>query len=248
MTAIPKNPTYESAKRGGLLVDQVHDQVCHAILSGNYAPAERVNIRRLASGMAVSVTPVREALSRLISDGILCTNEKRAVLVPKLQVAEVDEIFHIRRLLEGDLAKTAAGHMRDEDIEFLAQTQTLFLDALATRNYRDVLKYNSQFHFRIYERAGMYVTFRIVENLWLRIGPTLHFMYPILARDRSGNHSHENIIDKARRHDGAALRAAVLEDLQNSLSALHQYLEHGAERGLRARNPAAKTLSASAGS
>jgi DNA-binding GntR family transcriptional regulator len=233
-----KSPTYKNAKRGDLLVDQVHDQLCHAVLSGEYAPAERINIRRLANSMAVSATPVREALSRLISDGILCSSERYAVLVPKLQIAEVDEIFHIRRLLEGELSEAAATNIRDEDIAFLTQTQSLFLEALASKNYRDVLRYNSLFHFRIYERAEMHVTFKIVENLWLRIGPTLHFMYPILDRDRSENRRHEHIIDVARRRAPAALRAAVLEDLKGSLGALHQYLRSEKKPALRARRTA----------
>jgi DNA-binding GntR family transcriptional regulator len=235
MTTILKIPTYENAKRGDLLVDQVHDQLCHAILSGNYAPAERVNIRRLATSMAVSVTPVREALSRLISEGILSTNEKHAVLVPQLQVAEVDEIFHIRRQLEGDLAAAAAPNMQDEDIDFLEQAQAAFLRSLASKNYRDVLKHNAELHFHIYERAGMRLTLKIVENLWLRIGPTLHFMYPILDRDRTGNRRHENIIDQARSRDPAGLRASVLADLQGSQNALHQYLESDEGRGVPLR-------------
>ena len=231
MTTNPRNPIYESTKRGDLLVDQVYQQLCHAILSGNHAPTERLNIRRLADSMNVSVTPVREAISRLISDGILCSNEKHAVVVPKLKVAQVDEIFHVRFLLEGDLAEAAAANMRDEDIAFLTQAQASFLGALAVKNYRDALKFNSQLHFRIYERAGMDITFKIVENLWFRVGPTLHFMYPILDRDRTRNRRHETIINEARRLDTTGLRAAVLEDLRSALGAIHQYLEDGAEQG-----------------
>ncbi|MEJ8570442.1 GntR family transcriptional regulator [Microbaculum marinum] len=216
---------YETPTRGDSLAEQVYRQLSNALLSGAFAPRERINIRRLAEEIGVSVTPVRESVLRLIADGVLQTNEKNAIFVPELAEAEIQEIFAIRRFLEGDLAEAAARHLTAEDTEFLATTQNEFLAAMAQEDYREVLRCNSLFHFRIYERADLPVHLRIVESLWLRIGPTLHHMYPILQRDRTGHQSHENIIDQVRKRDPQALRAAIVTDLDFSEGALRQYLE-----------------------
>src|SRR5262249_14864323 len=91
-------------------------------------------------------------------------------------------------------------------------------------DYKEVLRYNSQFHFRIYRRAELPVHLRIVEGLWLRIGPTLRYMYPILQADRGRRRRHEDIIERARAHDAEGLRAAIIADLDTSEQAIYRYL------------------------
>jgi len=217
-------PNYELPSRGDSLAEQVHRQLCAAILSGSFAPDERITIRRLAEELHVSATPAREAVLRLISDGVLQATERNAIVVPARTEAEIEEIFEIRRNLEGGLAAKAATLMDDSDLNFLTQTQGVFLEALAAQDYKEVLRLNAQFHFRIYRRAGLPVHLKIVEGLWLRIGPTLRYMYPILQADRSRRRRHEDIIERAQAHDADGLRAAILADLDTSEKALHRYL------------------------
>jgi DNA-binding GntR family transcriptional regulator len=221
-------PEYETPTRGDSLAEQVYRQLCSAILSGSFAPDERITIRRLADDLRVSATPAREAVLRLISDGVLQATERNAIVVPARTEAEIEEIFGIRRSLEGSLAAKAASLLDESDLAFLSNTQEIFLKALDARDYKEVLRYNSQFHFRIYRRADLPVHLRIVEGLWLRIGPTLRYMYPILHADRDRHRRHENIIDRARAHDREGLKAAVLADLDTSEKALHRYLGQAA--------------------
>jgi DNA-binding GntR family transcriptional regulator len=224
---------YGLPTRGDTLADQVYRQLSTAVLSGSVAPRERINIRRFAEDARVSVTPVREAVLRLVADGVLEITERNAVLVPERTEAEIEEIFDIRRTLEGEMAQTAAALLSDDDIQFLAETQQKFLNALNDADYRQVLHYNSIFHFTIYKRAGLPVRLKIVESLWLRIGPTLRYMYPILHRNRTDHRRHEDIIESASRRDPKALRSAVLEDLKSSLIALKQYVHEYADRNQR---------------
>lgn len=214
---------YEAPTRGDSLAEQVYRQLRNAVLSGAFAPSERISLRRLASEMDVSVTPVRESILRLISDGVLQTSEKNAIFVPELIGPEITEIFQIRRHLEGELASAAAPLLTEQDIEFLETTQEKFLAAMAQENYREVLRMNAKIHFRLYEKPASPIRLRIVEGLWLRIGPTLHHMYPILARDRSDHQSHETIIEFARMRDPEGLKKAIMADLDYSEGALHQY-------------------------
>jgi GntR family colanic acid and biofilm gene transcriptional regulator len=228
MTTWMSEPVYEVPARGESLAEQVYRQLCVAILAGSFAPKERISIRRLADELQVSATPAREAVLRLISDGVLQATERNAIIVPSRTVAEIEEIFEIRRDLEGALAAKAASRLDAEDIEFLTQTQAVFLQAIAAQNYEDILKYNSQFHFRIYRSAGLPVYLKIIESLWLRIGPMLRYMYPTLMIDRESHHHHEDIIDCARSHDAQRLKAAIIADLGASEDVLHRHLEQAA--------------------
>ncbi|WP_312795053.1 GntR family transcriptional regulator [Tianweitania sp.] len=217
-------PSYELLSRGDTLAEQFYKQLARAISSGSYAPNQRLNIRRLADEIGASVTPVREAVLRLVADGVLRITDKNAIIVPERSETEIDEIFEIRRTLEGDMAVSAAPHFSDKDVAFLADTQEQFLTALDAGNYKEVLQLNSDFHFSIYTHASSPLRLEIVRMLWLRIGPTLCYMYPILHKGRSAHRRHEDIIEAARLRDPEALRTALLADLASSQHALRQYI------------------------
>lgn len=219
-----KEARYRRPVRGDTLGEQVFRQLSTAILSGTFAPAERINIRKFADELRVSVTPAREAVVRLVADDVLRTTDKNAILVPERSEAEIVEIFHIRRSLEGDMAEMAAARLDREDIRFLEKTQNDFLSFLDRSDYRQVLKINSIFHFYIYAKSSLPLHLKFAESLWLRIGPTLRYMYPLLHKNRSDHRRHEEIIDCAARRDPAALRNAVLADLQSSQNALMAYV------------------------
>lgn len=230
---------YEAPIRGDTLAEQVYRQLAMAILSGAFAPKERLNIRRHAEEIQVSVTPVREAVQRLVSEGVLIVTDKNAIMVPERGEAEVQEIFDIRRVLEGEMAEIAAPLLDDEDVAFLAETHQSYLNALEIENYKEALRFNSLFHFRIYKRANRPVRLKIAESLWLHIGPTLRYMYPTLQRNRTDHRRHEVIIECASKRDPAGLRAAILGDLDSSQIALSNYIRDfgGEQRRRRAVRP-----------
>lgn len=225
-------PAYEVPARGESLSEQVYRQLCGAILSGNFAPQERISIRRLAEELHVSATPARESVLRLISEGVLQVTERNAIIVPSRTVEEIEEIFVIRRGLEGTLAETAASRLTAADLDFLAETQAAFLAAKKAQDFKRVLKYNSEFHFRIYRSAGLPVHLKIVEGLWLRIGPTLRFMYPILNGGEDHGH-HDDILESARGRDSEQLKTAIISDLSTSEIALHMYIRQTAAESRR---------------
>ena len=217
---MPDGERFSLAQRGDALADQVHAQLSQALLSGEWAPGERLNIGKLATSMGVSATPVREALSRLISDGALRADEKRAVMVPRLAREELQEIFDLRMLLEGELAQIAASRASDETVATLEAIQAELVEALNAHDYKRALRQNARFHFHIYETAQRPETLRLVRALWIRIGPTTHFHYPLLDYTREGISRHQQIIEQVRERNGPALRAAVVEDLKGSLATI----------------------------
>lgn len=225
MTLIEQSPINDMLTRGETLGGQVYRWLANAITAGSYSPKERINIRRLADELRSSVTPVREAVLRLVAEGVLETTDTGAIIVPERTQGEIQEIFEVRSVLEGEMALAAAPNITDDDVEHLGSIQSSFLDALDQSDYREVLKLNAIFHFSIYRRANLPLRLKIVETLWLRIGPTLRYMYPILHKGRSDHKRHENIIQAAASRDPKALRAAILLDLESSQAALHQYLQ-----------------------
>lgn len=226
---------YEALSRGDTLAEQIHRQLAGRLSAGSFAPKERINLRRLAVEIGASVTPVREAVLRLVADGVLSVTEKNAIIVPERTLDEIGEIFDIRRTLEGEMAMAAAKILTAADVKHLVETQKAFLAALDAGDYQRVLQLNSTFHFSIYQRAQSPLRLEITRMLWLRIGPTLRYMYPLLHKGRADHRRHEDIIEAAAQRDPEALRAAILADLASSQDALRQHIQEQATRVTRVR-------------
>jgi DNA-binding GntR family transcriptional regulator len=91
------------------LTDEVYESVKALVMDHALAPGERVNIDALARRLAVSPTPVREALARLEADGLVRRRPLAGyTTTPLLSRAQFEELFEMRRLLETATARRAA--------------------------------------------------------------------------------------------------------------------------------------------
>ncbi|GII23758.1 GntR family transcriptional regulator [Planosporangium mesophilum] len=141
------------------LTDDVYEAVKSLIMDHRIAPGERVTIDALARQLAVSPTPVREALARLESEGLV---RKRAMAgyttAPLLTRTEFEELFEMRLLLECPAAARAAGRRAagQLDVDVLAQEADL-PDHLSGDGYAGHAPFTAQdavFHELVAEASG----------------------------------------------------------------------------------------------
>lgn len=79
-----------------------------AVLSGALPMGTRINELELAQAWNVSRTPIRDALRRLEAEGLVQATPGRGVIVPQMTLADVDELYELREVLEGRAARRAA--------------------------------------------------------------------------------------------------------------------------------------------
>jgi DNA-binding GntR family transcriptional regulator len=96
------------------LVDRVTDEIHRAILNGDLAPGSTVSIVDLCERFSISHIPVREALRRLESEGVVSLRPGRSALVATVTSDELRNIYRLRKLVESDLCLRAAPHMSEE--------------------------------------------------------------------------------------------------------------------------------------
>lgn len=90
------------------LVDVAYEAVIEAILDKRLEPGERVTIDQVAKDLQTSITPVREALTRVAADGLLMQVRNRGFVVsPLLTPTTYHQLFTVRRLLEVQAAADA---------------------------------------------------------------------------------------------------------------------------------------------
>ncbi len=97
------------------LSDQVYQTLRANISDGKILPGQALQEVQLAALLGVSRTPVREALTRLAGDGLLCA-DGRSFVVPSLTLADVDDIYELRSLLEPEALRRVAAQTTDPKV------------------------------------------------------------------------------------------------------------------------------------
>ncbi len=89
-------------------VEHAHLEIKHRIMNGAYPPGAPLSESRLARMLRISRTPVREALSRLFQEGYVERVPARGYFVAQITMTLIQNVFQVRRLLEGAAAARAA--------------------------------------------------------------------------------------------------------------------------------------------
>ena len=115
-------PSLKPVKKENLSL-KVYNEIRTALIDGQYEPGERLIISDLAKEMDVSITPVREAIFRLISEQGLEMQAATAVYVPYVDSEKLREIQQIRIHLEGMGAAEAARNITRKQLDNLKNLQ-----------------------------------------------------------------------------------------------------------------------------
>ena len=111
------------------LPEQIAERIFAAIVSGHYAPGDRIREESLSEQFEVSRGPVREALRILEKDSVVRILPNRGAFVTRLSIKEVGDIFEIRRKLVGAMVRGL--DRRNDDLVALIDAKVGELEALA---------------------------------------------------------------------------------------------------------------------
>jgi len=140
--------------RHGEAVDFVFETIRQGIITGRFAPGQRLVIRDLAEEIGYSRSTFREAFRRLAAEKLVSLVPNRGVAVQRLTPREMADLFEIRELLEGHAARRAAERIGQGDHRrrFLAMWEKVRRDDAADR--AAFIEHNQLFHGTIVELAG----------------------------------------------------------------------------------------------
>ncbi|MCP1335752.1 GntR family transcriptional regulator [Futiania mangrovi] len=206
--------------RPATLADQAREQLRAAIMAGRFDPGAKLTIRSVAKALDISLTPAREALYGLVSEGTLDLGANGTVFVPVLDEARVRELLVIRLALEGAAAREAVKHLNARALGRIRALNDRLVGADAARDYKALMRLNWEFHFAIYGLAGMPALVRMIEGCWLKTGSYLNVLYPAYGGSDRGVQNHADIIAALEAGDGDRLAAAVQADIETASNAL----------------------------
>lgn len=206
-------PDDDAAVRADTLTDQAYRRLHRALMTGGLLPEQVLTVRGIAESYGVSLTPVREAMQRLVAERALTVENARTIRVPRLDVETYREILRIRLELEPMAAREAAARMSNEEMDRLDRVEAAHLAAIQAGQAHETLSTNTDFHMSIYRASEQPVLVGIIESLYLRVGPTLNLLFPRYCGGLTGHQTHLEAIDALRRRDGDALAKTIRHDL-----------------------------------
>ena len=187
--------------------DYVKERILKAIQAGRYKPGERIRETEVAGWLDVSRTPVREALRRLESDGILTFVSWRGVVVADLDRQQVGELYAMREVLEGAAARLAARHIHDAESDLLEDILNR-ADACPD-NPDELARLNRQFHQTIYSAAHNRYLTQTLEQMGNALALLRGTTYLVPGRAETAATEHADILKAIRERNPEAAEAAA---------------------------------------
>ena len=200
-----------------------HERVYRAlrsrIMHGEILPGRAMTLRGIGQEFQVSMTPAREAVRRLVSEGALFLSASGRVSTPELSNERIEELAALRALLEPELAARALPRAHMALIERMENTNSAIAGVIHTGDAIAYIRHNLEFHRTLYLRAQAPAMLALAETVWLQLGPTMRALYGRLNRTDAPQH-HRSILAALKAGDEPGLRLAVRADVTHGLRLL----------------------------
>ncbi|HLT95670.1 MAG TPA: GntR family transcriptional regulator [Acidimicrobiia bacterium] len=164
--ATDNNPPSIQRIRRPTTQETVVEALQQAILTGHFKPGEHLRQDAIAEQMGVSRVPVREALNVLRAEGQLDYSPHRGYRVSRLSQEEVEEINIIREMLEGEAIRRAVEKLDEDVIDDLVVLNRQLRKAHRNNDLTTFIRLNQEFHFLIFQQAGLPRLMQMIEGLW----------------------------------------------------------------------------------
>ena len=209
-----------SAKRqplpeaGGSLSERAYKHLHKAIQSGTFKPGTRLRELDLTEWLGISRTPIREALKKLESDGLIINEPSQGLVVTKLDLRMISEIYEIREVLEGTAAAFAARQALDGEVAVLRDIVSRELqikdDAAA------LVEHNRIFHEALYRSTHNRYLQKFLNTLRESMALWVHTTLSVPGRSEEALDQHDAIVTAIERRDVLAAEQAARQHIRDA--------------------------------
>jgi len=179
-------------------------------------PGERITEAQLAGEIGVGKTPVREALTRLIQDGLVRSMPGHGYEVTPITLGDVQDLFNFRLIIEPAAAQLAAGHVRATDLRRLDELCATCFSIVDKESESQYLQANYLFHTTIAEASGNRRLAEAVHRALEESERLFHLSNVLRNRSDEVAHEHKDLVDALIAGDGETARKLTLAHITTS--------------------------------
>jgi DNA-binding GntR family transcriptional regulator len=203
------------------LADTAYEALSDLLASGQLTPGDRLSLRQSAAALGVSVMPVREAVSRLVADGVLEVAPTRAIRVPIMTARDFRALAETRMAIEGMAAARTAEHRSEAGLAAIRRAEAAFRAEAesAEPDCTRAVRLNRDLHFAIYAACELAPLQEVIVRLWLKAGPVINLdlrAHPERLLQGFALRRHAEALVAIEARDGPAAAAAVAADIREA--------------------------------
>jgi len=206
--------------------EMVLQKLKHDIFRGRYQPEQKINICEVARGFGVSEIPVREALKKLESEGLIRNIPHIGPIVTSINMEDIEKIFPIRMAVEGLASRLSARKLKESDFEILRKIVEDIGASYSERKYESVESLNRSFHTLIIsatENEYLIKNALDLRNLCFKSfkDPGIYTVMPEIIPKL--NQDHGNILEAIMSRDGTLAERLTISHMEYALEQMRTY-------------------------
>ncbi|MGU3500815.1 GntR family transcriptional regulator [Mycobacterium sp. C31M] len=206
-------PIERGKHRRSLLRDQAYVSIRDAIVNGTLAPGEKLRDPDLEQWLGISRTPIREAVARLETAGLVHTIPGRSTIVSAIDPHAVRNAQGVAAAMHALAVRTAVPAMGVGEFDAMRQANRRFAQAIKAKDPDAAIRSDDEFHQVAVQASRNDVIAQVLEQ----VTPALRRLEYLRFSSLSGRESidqHDEIIDHCRRGDPDAAAAATEHNWQ----------------------------------
>ncbi|MCS7337332.1 MAG: GntR family transcriptional regulator [Verrucomicrobiae bacterium] len=213
------------------------------LLAGEIHPGSRLDYKKIAEELNISVTPVREAMGKLASEGLIELVPRAGAVVRKLGRQEAEELYGVREAIETYAAAKAAAKIANGQLQqlerlldnmhrIISEAPTDPTSVLTGEKLAEFLEADLAFHMTIIEAAG--------NTRLAKLAADGHILSRIFGTERFG-HSRE-LLEEAEDHHAAIFEALKKRDAAGAARMVSEHINRSLELTVSHLNQAGREL------
>lgn len=209
-------------KKNLRLVDTTYENLCASIANGVIKPGDWIRQASLAEELNISQVTARDALNKLVSEGLAERIPRKGVKIPFISAEDLQDIYDIRLMCEGLAWQIASQKITEKDLERMRSILPLTGTTEDSNSVNTARETNQEFHMIAINASGRLVLVRILSQLLnLNNLRSLLSSSPPEVRVRDGKvniEEHTALMTALENHDGDLVRKLIENHIKRSMS------------------------------
>ena len=206
------------------LSDQIANRLRDMIIQNELAPGERIREREVCKQLQVSRTPLREALHKLASEGLIELIPNRGAVITKPSAEEIADMLQVLGVLEAFAGERVCEFISDEEVAEIKALQYEMLAAYARQDRLNYFKLNQKIHLAIVKAARSETLLSLHSRLNARL-------YRIRYQSNLKNETwggalaeHDHILEALENRDAERLSTLLRQHLKSTWEKVSEFM------------------------
>lgn len=201
------------------LAEQVYQQLKRRIINQELRPGSRLIVGHIAEEMGISLTPVREALTRLVKDGLVDMIPHKGAYVAKPTKKNFEDLFAVRQALETLAVRLATPKLTRADFKAMDEILEYGEKSLSAGDSKSWLEADEKLHDFIIRKSENEVLIQIFSQIWDRIHIFRVWTVRYPDRMKRASSEHRNIVSALKERDAQGAEKLMMEHIENTFLA-----------------------------